>query len=73
MSTVEQARRAKEKVKALVAGIQEVRGVGITTVKDAYAVKVNLYHELPDPAAVPGEVDGVRVVYTVVGPAAKQD
>ena len=73
MATLEDARKAKETVKALVAALEEVRGVGVALVKGAHVVKVNLSRELRDSSLVPREVDGVPVVYQVVGRTTKQD
>lgn len=73
MEACNEARRAKQKVKALLAGVAGVRGVGITMVRGAYAVKVNLQREPDDPAVLPREVDGVPVVYDVVGDMSAHD
>ena len=64
-TTLEAARRAKEKAKALGAAAGEVIGVGLTRIGGSYAVKVNLRASVTNP--LPQEIDGVPVVYEVVG------
>jgi hypothetical protein len=44
-----------------------VSGIGITQVGDDYAVKVNLASALPPGVTLPDELDGVPVVFEVVG------
>ena len=73
MEARDKARRAKQKVKSLLAGVAAVQGVGLTTVGGAYAIKVNLRRSVDDPAALPREVDGIAVVYAVVGDVAAQE
>jgi len=64
--TLEVARAAKEKVRELIAGFDEVRGLGLTSVGSRYAVKVNL-SEQPENLSLPDDIDGVPVVIDVVG------
>jgi hypothetical protein len=68
--TIEQARAAKERLRAMLSGHAAVNGIGITGGGDQYAVKVNLLHALPS-GEIPSEVDGVRVETNVVGKIAK--
>lgn len=64
--SIDQARRAKLQVKALVGDDENVVGIGVTKVKGGYAVKVNLRARVPA-TQVPASVDGVPVVSEVVG------
>jgi hypothetical protein len=64
--TLEAARAAKEKVRELIAGVEGVRGLGLTSVGSRYAVKVNLSAQLEN-LSLPDDVDGVPVVIDVVG------
>ncbi|MDB5672771.1 MAG: hypothetical protein JWO25_3730 [Alphaproteobacteria bacterium] len=68
--TAEQARLVKAKAGEIARSRATVTGVGLTRVGDSYAVKVNLEgaadHDLP------GEIDGVQVVYEVTGSIAKR-
>lgn len=72
--TLEQARKTKPKALALASACASVSvvGAGLTKIGDSYAVKVNLgscavsAEKLPD--ELPATVDGVKVVYEVVGP-----
>ena len=63
-ATLDEARAAKEKVRAALADRPEVTGIGITRLGDGYAVKVNLVRAC---AAVPPEVGGVPVHAQIVG------
>ena len=68
MSTsIEQARRAKPKAADAVRALATVVGVGLTRVEGSYAIKVNLLEAVPD-AELPGAIDGVAILYEVVGP-----
>lgn len=73
-TTLEQARKSKSKAIALVSACAAVSvvGVGLTKIGDSYAVKVNLGEcTMPPeqlPEQLPTSVDGVKVVYEVVGP-----
>jgi hypothetical protein len=68
-TTLDQARAAKEALRARLAGQTAVVGIGITRVGEDYAVKVNLETAT---VTVPERVDGVRVVTEVVGSIRKQ-
>jgi hypothetical protein len=62
-----QARAAKKTVLEQCADLVEVIGVGITRVRDDYAVKVNLARPLKG-MKLPTRVDGVPVRIEVTGP-----
>jgi len=70
---LEKARAAKEKLKRLLSGVPEVSGIGITRLGEAYALKVNLACDLGDPALIPEEVNGLRVLKHVTGRITRQD
>ncbi|MHC4547842.1 MAG: hypothetical protein ACYTEZ_03615 [Planctomycetota bacterium] len=70
--TLDLARAAKEKAKALLANVPEVNGIGIARRGDDYAVKVNLETEPEDRSDLPTVIDGVRVVFHVVGRIRRQ-
>lgn len=63
---LDQARRAKEDVKALVAGDPAVAGIGLARQAGGWGVKVNLVRAAPS-LAVPASIDGVPVTVEVVG------
>ena len=67
VATLEQARAAKERAKALFARAGTVVGVGINRVGDGFGVKVNLSAAPPPDAALPESIDGVPVRVEVVG------
>ena len=70
---IETARKAKEKAKTVLQGLQFVNGIGITKKDGGYAVRVNLEVELDSPDLVPAEIDGVPVLTKVRGKIKKQD
>jgi hypothetical protein len=63
--SIEAAREAKPKVAALARQVATVVGVGLTKSDGSYAVKVNLGE--PCGRSLPASVDGVPVLYEVVG------
>ena len=63
-ATLDEARAAKEKVRAPLADRPEVTGIGITRHGAGYAVKVDLAKACD---AVPPEVGGVPVRAEIVG------
>jgi hypothetical protein len=65
-ASFEQAERAKQKVCDLLAGVPSVNGIGIAALEDGYSVKVNL-RNTDARAAIPEEIDGVRIVVEVIG------
>lgn len=67
-TTLEQARQTKAKAVTAASACAAVVGVGLTRIGDSYAVKVNLRERTASVAELPDCIDGVRVVYEVVGP-----
>jgi hypothetical protein len=65
--TIEQARAAKEKLRAILSTHDAVNGIGITSGDNGYAVAVNLRRPLAANEQIPGEMDGVRVETHMVG------
>lgn len=63
--TLEQARKAKAKAKLLAEAASPGAAVGLAKVDDSYVVKVNL--SVSAPGALPQSVDGVPMLYEVVG------
>ena len=71
-STLDEARRAKERAKTLLAEMIGVNGIGITSDESGYAVKVNLAQPLSPGQSIPSHIDGVPVQTEVVGAIRKQ-
>ena len=71
MATLDEARRAKDAVLSLLEHHSAVNGVGIAPVEDGFAVKVNL-SEAADDLALPTSIEGVPVVWEVVGEIGKR-
>jgi hypothetical protein len=67
MDAIERARAAKKKAQQLLAGIPEVRGVGVGMRGGQYVVKVNVTRPPADAKAIPRDLDGVPVVVDVIG------
>jgi hypothetical protein len=67
---LEDARSAKDAATALLRDLPGFSGLGITRVKDRYALKV-LLSEAP-PRDLPRSVEGVPLVVTVTGPIRKR-
>jgi len=67
-TSMEEARRAKPKATQAAKACAAVVGVGLTKVAGSYVVKVNLREAAPADAQLPRTVDGVQVLYEVVGP-----
>jgi hypothetical protein len=65
VSTLHEARAAKERVKELLGDREELRGVGITRQEDGYSLKVNLSER--NEVRLPAEIDGVPVQVEIVG------
>jgi hypothetical protein len=63
--TIDAARAAKAHAKQRLAGVPGMVGLGLTRQGDGYALKVNL--QAPVKTALPKEVDGVPLVFEVVG------
>lgn len=66
MADLEQARAAKERLRAALAGRPGVRGIGVAPDGDGYQVQVNVTSRTTS-AVVPPAVDGVTVRVRVVG------
>ena len=67
---IARARAAKAKLVKRLGELRITAGVGLTQVGEDFALKVNL--TAPSSTSVPEEIDGVRVVSSVVGPIRKQ-
>jgi hypothetical protein len=65
-TSIEQARLAKSKARTAAEAYAGVVGVGLTKIGDSYAIKVNLCRE-PVQEDLPHSIDGVPIVYEVVG------
>lgn len=65
--TLEQAKAAKATALKRFSEMGEVVGVGITRVRDDYAVKVNLSEPVSPGVDLPSDIDGVPVRVEVVG------
>lgn len=72
-TTLDQARAAKPRVHELLRDVLPLAGVGITRVGEGYAVKVNLSAAPGDGIDLPTEVDGVPILFEVVGQVRKRD
>jgi hypothetical protein len=70
--SLEHARAAKESAKALLASLPGVVGVGITKVREDYALKVNLREPLPAGVSAPERIGDVLVRVEVVGRITKR-
>jgi hypothetical protein len=68
----EKARAAKQKAKAVFADLDSVNGIGLTRRSGRYTVKVLLEGELREIDKQPHNIDGVPVVFQVVGKVRKQ-
>ena len=71
-ANLDDARRAKAQLAALLAGHPLVNGVGVTRIDDGWAVQVNLSESPADERALPEDVDGVQVRYDTIGPIVKR-
>lgn len=67
VTSIEQARQVKPKAAEAARALVEIVGAGLTKVDGSYAVKVNLREATPAMAALPTMIDGVKVIYEVVG------
>jgi hypothetical protein len=70
-TSLEAARAAKTKARTIFARLPYVNGVGLTRRDGSYAVKVNL-EMAPDEQDLPKDIDGVPVVFNVIGRIHKQ-
>jgi len=75
-ATIAQARKAKEKVKALVASNSSLKnalaGIGISTINSGYGVKVNFANEVAEQKTLPRTLDGVPLLISIVGRISKR-
>jgi hypothetical protein len=69
--SLEHARAAKESAKVLLASLPGVVGVGITKLRDDYAIKVNLRKPLPTGVSAPERIGNVPVCLEIVGKITK--
>jgi hypothetical protein len=69
--SLDEARKAKEEAKHLLAGLDFIVGIGITGSEGQYALKINL-REDGHRDEVPPSIAGVPVRTEVVGEIAKQ-
>lgn len=66
-TSIEQARLVKPKATEAVRPLADVVGAGLTMVDGSYAVKINLRAAAPATAALPTTIDGVKILYEIVG------
>jgi hypothetical protein len=75
-ATIAQARKAKEKVKALVGANLSLKnslaGIGISTIDSGYGVKVNFATEVAEQRTLPRTLDGVPLMISIVGRVSKR-
>jgi hypothetical protein len=74
--TLDEARAAKAVVKNHLqrSGLKAVVGIGITRVRNTYAVKVNLSVSPPQGmTSLPKEIEGVPVRFELTGPVRAQE
>jgi hypothetical protein len=70
-ATLQQARSAKEKLRAALGARADLRGIGLTTFGSGYAVKVNV--AAADAAGwLPDCIEDVPIVVAVVGPVKRR-
>jgi hypothetical protein len=72
-STLVDARRVKDKVAEMARAAGPIAGVGLAKVGNSYAVKVNFREPQAMERQLPRSVDGVPVIYEVVGRIASRD
>ena len=72
MASLEEARRAKDAVVAMLEHHDAVNGVGVARADDGYVVKVNLIRPLDADLALPTTVDDVPITWEVVGEIGKR-
>jgi len=70
-SSLDAVRAAKAKARALLPPEAEIVGIGLTIADGRDAIKVNLAR--PCPLPLPDTIDGVPVVYAVVGSIAPRE
>lgn len=72
MADLEQARAAKSRVRAALAGHDGIEGIGLAPEGGGYCVQVNVLRVAAG-SDVPADVDGVPVHVRVVGPVRALD
>jgi hypothetical protein len=65
--TLEEARVAKGRVKALLPELVSIAAIGIAKLDSGYGLKVNLQAEPSPGVTLPSDVDGVPVRFEVTG------
>lgn len=65
--SLDRARAAKVAALRMFSSCENLVGVGITRVRDDYAVKVNLSQPLPPGTELPSLINGVPVRFEVTG------
>lgn len=70
--SLDQARSAKSTARATIGKGSLVSGIGLTLSGDSYALKVNLARAPVAADALPKRIDGVPVVYEVIGSIASR-
>lgn len=66
-NTIEQARKAKQRVKFLIENLPELATVGIAHNDSGYSVKVYLSQPVPENYNIPSTVEGITVEIEIVG------
>lgn len=65
--TLDAARAAKTRAGQLLGHRLPIAGIGIAQVRGSLGLKVNLHDAVGDMAEMPEHIDGVPVLYEVVG------
>ena len=73
MSELTRAKKAKEKLRKILAGKKELSGLGLTRVGERLALELLVPDELSDLSSLPKEVDGFPIVVRRVGELHAQD
>jgi hypothetical protein len=71
ISSISEARSAKDQAKRELADVDGVVGIGLTKQGEGYAVKINLNHAVK-PGTLPKRVQGVPLVVEIVGAITKR-
>lgn len=69
---LEKARAAKQKAKSVFSHLEQISGIGLTRQSGRYAVKVLLSAAVEDASEYPNSIDGVPIVFQVIGKVKKQ-
>jgi hypothetical protein len=72
MASLDEARRAKDAVVALLAHHDAVNGVGVARADDGFVVKVNLIRPPDADLTLPTTVEDVPITWEVVGQIGKR-